>query len=129
MSSIKVKRIHSHAEEPVRLYSELDKMRQERRKVEVFANGTAATRLQPLAEIASARQFKPVDRSNKLPWLRADQNSHPPAGSVGFSIARLCIVLRPRCHIRNAQTAQNGCDVLCAFIGEARLFDESVAVR
>ncbi len=39
MKYIKVKWLHSHPDEPVLLYSELDKDRWETRKVEVFADG------------------------------------------------------------------------------------------
>jgi hypothetical protein len=76
MTYIKVNWIHSHADEPVLLYSELDGDRWEKRKVEVFADGhcgfasptesCGSTRLgeepiPPLAEIASDSQFKPVE--------------------------------------------------------------------
>ena len=40
MQYIKVKWIHSHPDEPVWLYSELDAGRWETRKVEVFPDGT-----------------------------------------------------------------------------------------
>jgi hypothetical protein len=75
MNYIKVKWIHSHADEPILLYSELDEMRWESRKVEVYADGhcsyashnesTGSTRLgeEPipnLAEIAADSQFQPV---------------------------------------------------------------------
>ena len=39
MTYIKVEWIHSHADEPTLLYSELDQARWEKRKVEVFADG------------------------------------------------------------------------------------------
>jgi hypothetical protein len=76
MNYIKVKWIHSHANEPVLLYSELDEDRWEKRKIEVFAVGhfgyassgesAGSSRLgeepiPPLAEIASEPQFKPVE--------------------------------------------------------------------
>ena len=76
MTYIKVKWIHSHADEPILLYSELDESRWEKRKVEVFADGhygfasstesASSTRLgeEPiplLAEIGSDPQFKPVE--------------------------------------------------------------------
>jgi hypothetical protein len=40
MEYIKVKWLHSHPDEPVLLYSELDDNRWETRKVEVFADGS-----------------------------------------------------------------------------------------
>lgn len=76
MTYIKVEWIHSHADEPTLLYSELDQGRWEKRKVEVFADGrcgyasstesAGSTRLgeEPipqLAEISSDPQFKPVE--------------------------------------------------------------------
>ncbi len=78
MEYIKVKWIHSHADEPVLLYSELDKDKWERRKIEVFADGrigfASATEATPstktklsieplptLDEIASDPQFQPVE--------------------------------------------------------------------
>jgi hypothetical protein len=76
MRYIRVKWIHSHPDEPVLMYSELDDAGWEIRKVEVFPNGsvgfaslteaTPSTRLsiEPLPsldEIASDPQFEPVE--------------------------------------------------------------------
>jgi hypothetical protein len=76
MTYIKARWIHSNADEPILLYSELDQDRWETRKVEVFADGhfgyasptesAASTRLGEvpiplLAEIGSDPQFKPVE--------------------------------------------------------------------
>jgi hypothetical protein len=76
MSYMKVEWIHSHACEPVLLYSELDEERWEKRKVEIFANGhcgyasstesAGSTRLGEipvpcLPEIATDPQFKPTE--------------------------------------------------------------------
>jgi hypothetical protein len=78
MHYIKVRWLHSHADEPILLYSELDQDGWETRKVEVFADGrigyasateaTPSTRtklsiepLPPLDEIASDPQFQPVE--------------------------------------------------------------------
>lgn len=75
---IKVKWVHSHPDEPILLYSELDKDRWEIRQVEVFANGrigfastTEATPsirtrlsiepLPTLTEIGADRQFQPAE--------------------------------------------------------------------
>jgi hypothetical protein len=76
MKYIKVKWLHSNPDEPVLLYSELDKDRWETRKVEIFADGrigfasateaTPSTRtklsIEPLPtfdEIAGDPQFQP----------------------------------------------------------------------
>lgn len=76
MKYIKVKWIHSNADEPVLLYSELDKNRWETRKVEVFADGhcdyasfteskgtsqLGEEPVPPLTQIASDSQFEPVE--------------------------------------------------------------------
>jgi hypothetical protein len=78
MKYIKVKWLHSNPDEPVLLYSELDKDRWETRKVEVFADGrmgfASATEATPstgtrlsieplptLNEIARDPQFQPVE--------------------------------------------------------------------
>lgn len=76
MAYIKVKWLHSHADEPILLYSELDEGRWEKRKVEVFADGhcgyagptesAGSTRLGeepiPLLQVISSDpQFKPVE--------------------------------------------------------------------
>jgi hypothetical protein len=76
MNYIKIKWIHSHPDDPVLLYSELDSERWEKRKVEVFQDGHCGyasltescgpTRLgeepiPPLDEIASDAQFDPVE--------------------------------------------------------------------
>jgi hypothetical protein len=76
MNYVKVKWIHSHADEPVWLYSELDDKRWEIRKVEVFADGsqgyanksdaigTTKLSIEPLPsleEIASDSQFVPFE--------------------------------------------------------------------
>ena len=77
MEYIRVKWLHLHQDEPVLLYSELDKNRWETRKVEVFADGrvgfASATEATPstktklsleplptLEEIASDPQFQPA---------------------------------------------------------------------
>jgi hypothetical protein len=82
MEFIKVGWLHSHPDEPILLYSELDKDRWETRKVEVFADGrigfaseTEATpvtktklSLEPLPtldEIALDPQFQPVEISKE----------------------------------------------------------------
>ena len=76
MTYLKVRWIHSHADEPVLLYSELDEYRWEKRKVEVFADGhcvyasaaasAGSTQLSEgpipsLAEIADDAQFEPLE--------------------------------------------------------------------
>ena len=76
MTYIKINWIHSHADEPILLYSELDESRREKRKVEMFPRGhcgfasstesASSTRLgeapiPPLAEIGSDPQFIPVE--------------------------------------------------------------------
>jgi hypothetical protein len=78
MQYIKVKWIHSHADYPVLLYSELDKDRHECRKVEFYADGrigfastTETTHLTSISlgvapvptldEIAADAQFQPVE--------------------------------------------------------------------
>jgi len=76
MTYIKVRWMHSHLDEPVLLYSELDEGRWEKRKVEVFAGGRCgyasstesaeSTRLgevpvPPLSEIATDPQFNPTE--------------------------------------------------------------------
>jgi hypothetical protein len=76
MTHIRCKWIHSLADEPITLYSELDDLRWELRKVEVFRDGKmgyaddgksfggAALSLEPLpplAEIAIDPQFEPVE--------------------------------------------------------------------
>jgi hypothetical protein len=80
MTYIKVDWIHSNADDPVLLYSELDEGRWEKRKVEIFADGrrcyanstesTGSTRLgeepiPPLAEIASDQEFMPMEISKQ----------------------------------------------------------------
>jgi hypothetical protein len=78
MEYLKVEWVHTHSDEPILLYSELDGGRWEARKVEVFADGrtgfassTEATpgtgtklSIEPipaLGEIAADPQFKPVE--------------------------------------------------------------------
>jgi hypothetical protein len=76
MNYICVKWIHSSPDEPVWLYSEIDADRWEKRKVEIFADGTygyasaaesgGETRLgqvpvPPLTEIANDPQFEPSE--------------------------------------------------------------------
>lgn len=78
MDYIKVKWLHSYPDEPILLYSELDKGRWEVRKVEIFADGrigfasateaTPSTRtklsiepLPTLHEIADDSQFQPTE--------------------------------------------------------------------
>lgn len=76
MHYIKVKWIHSHPNEPVLLYSELDDDRWEMRKVEIFTDGhsnyasttesVGSTELSvepipPTAGIASDPQFEPFE--------------------------------------------------------------------
>lgn len=78
MQYIRVKWLHSNPDEPVLLFSELDKGRYEIRKVEIFADGrigfacskeeTQSTRLSyepvpSLNEIASDPQFEPGEIS------------------------------------------------------------------
>lgn len=80
MQYIKVKWMHSHRDEPMWLYSELNEDRWETRKVEVFPDGTcgfagpggaAATSklsiepLPTLEEIASDPQFSPQEISQQ----------------------------------------------------------------
>jgi hypothetical protein len=92
MEYIKVKWIHSLADEPVLLYSELDPERWEKRKVGVFADGhcgyasptesVGSTRLgldpvPSLAEIASDPQFEPVEitrREFEEAWALAHED-------------------------------------------------------
>lgn len=77
-SYIRVKWLHSHPDEPVELWSELDADRFEVRKVEVWADGrvgyaargreVGGTKLggraaPPLEEIASDPQFEPAEVS------------------------------------------------------------------
>jgi hypothetical protein len=89
---IKVSWKHSDIEEPVELYSELDDVRWEIRKVEVFRNGALGyachsvsrggtflglTPIPSLAEIARDPQFEPVEIvRNEFEdiWLRATRN-------------------------------------------------------
>jgi hypothetical protein len=76
MYYVRVKWNHAIPEEPVWLYSELDRNRWETRKVEIFADGTigfasayeacGGTRLgqepvPPLIEIAAAEEFEPQE--------------------------------------------------------------------
>ena len=78
MEYIKVKWVHTHPDEPVLLYSEIDENGWETRKVEVYTDGrvgfadssetTASTNtklsLEPLpsiAEISSDPQFEPIE--------------------------------------------------------------------
>jgi hypothetical protein len=93
MNYMKVKWRHSAPDDPVLLYSELDALRWETRKVEVFADGhstyastaqsVGSTRLgemrvPPLTEIASDPQFEPVEISKdefEQAWKRANADS------------------------------------------------------
>ena len=59
MEYIMVKWLHSHPDEPVLLYSELDKDRWETRKVEVFADGRIG--------FASATEATPSTRKRSCP--------------------------------------------------------------
>jgi hypothetical protein len=76
MNYLKVRWIHSHSDEPVLLYSELDECRWEKRKIEVFADGHAgyasatasagSTQLgkepvPPMAKIADDPEFEPSE--------------------------------------------------------------------
>ncbi len=80
MRDIKVKWIHSDADLPVWLYSELDEERYEVRKVELHADGSCGYAdatgevgdtglgvypVPPLAEIASNPVFEPVEISRE----------------------------------------------------------------
>ena len=94
MQYIKVKWIHSHPDEPVLLYSELDEDRWETRKVEIFPDGTtgfagpdeqagssilAEVPMPTLEEIASDPQFvpQPVQRHEfEQVWARRHQRPH-----------------------------------------------------
>jgi len=95
MHYIKVKWIHSHSDEPVWLYSELDEDRWETRKVEIFqdgttgfagpgeAAGTTKLSIEPLPtleEIASDPQFVPqeVQRQEfEEVWASRRDHQHP----------------------------------------------------
>lgn len=86
---IRVDWIHTHADEPTVLYSELDMGRWEVRKVEVYANGTmdfadtdnssGTTRLgslpvPPFAELSSEFKPKVIDAAEfEHVWLIATQ--------------------------------------------------------
>jgi len=76
MNYLKVRWIHSHSDEPVLLYSELDESRWEKRKIEVFVDGhvgyasatTSAGSTQlgeepvpPMVKIADDPQFEPLE--------------------------------------------------------------------
>jgi hypothetical protein len=76
MEYIKVQWLHSHPDEPILLYSELDDARWEIRKVELFPDGSVgyasakesakSTRLglvpvPPLEEIAEDPEFEPLE--------------------------------------------------------------------
>jgi hypothetical protein len=96
MQFIKVKWIHSHSDEPILLYSELDGARYETRKFEVFPNGTkgyanrseefGSTNLgtdpvPPIEEIASDEQFVPQEITQQefdAAWERRDVAELPP---------------------------------------------------
>lgn len=73
---LRVRWLHTHAEDPTLLYSELDEARWEVRKVEIYADGrvtyatgngrSGTTRLgdaavPPLAELAAMPEFEPVE--------------------------------------------------------------------
>ena len=94
MQYIKVRWVHSHSDEPVWLYSELDEGRWETRKIEIFpdgttgfagpdeAAGTSELGVEPLPaieEIASDPQFVPeeVQRQEfEELWARRHENRH-----------------------------------------------------
>ena len=76
MTYIRVKWLHSNSEEPVLLYSELDDLRWETRKVEIFADGRIGfagpneasedtglglAPVPPLHEIAADPEFEPAE--------------------------------------------------------------------
>lgn len=78
MSYIKVKWLHQNPDEPTVLYSELDEARWEKRKIDLFADGTACIATEedsfggpglstlaipPLQEIAADPQFQPEEIS------------------------------------------------------------------
>jgi hypothetical protein len=78
MIYLRVKWLHSHVEEPIVLYSELNDLRQETRKIDIYSDGSAciATETEvlggfglsplpipPLHEIAADPQFEPKEIS------------------------------------------------------------------
>ena len=98
MHYIKVFWLHSHADEPVILYSECDDEGWEQRKIEVWNDGCSGyadettpdnggtslseVPIPPLDEIAADPQFKPfaIDRDEfEKAW--ADARTAPPSGS------------------------------------------------
>lgn len=99
MRYVRIRWHHSHADEPVELYSELDGDSWERRKVEIFADGRMGYAdadescsgtilglepVPPLLEIANDPQFEPeeIDREHfEAIWKTALCGQHLPSRS------------------------------------------------
>ncbi len=91
MRYYRIRWIHSHPDEPVELYSENDDAGWEKRKVEVYADGSASyadgseqtgsswlaeVPMPPLAEIAADPEFKPFEITKEefeAIWQKAHQ--------------------------------------------------------